>query len=152
MTYVEVLRLAVPAGVALLLAVLGYWRAQIVARNARRDQYVVETLVDAYLAIERANSRQYDENSAYREREDEWSFDLEEAVATVQLLAPTEIANAVANEIAKAMRDNRSPEIDGNLLKQIRDELRRVLKMDKIKSEPMSLRFLKKSETKDADS
>ena len=143
----DAMKIAVPAGISLLLAALAFWRAQVTARKARRDQYVAETLVDAYLAFERSGNREYDKNPAYRAKEDEWSFELEDAVAKLQLLAPPKIAESLAASISPGQGFKVSPDF----LTDIRAELRKQLGLKEVSAPPMSVRFRKNNESGNAD-
>jgi len=127
----DALKLIIPAGVPLVIAAFGYWRAVVLARKSRRDQFVAETLVAAYLAIERYDVGVSEDNKK-----------IEIAIAELQLLAPKEIAESVARSIRPNEKFQPTPE----LLQLIRTQLRRDLGLDSVKSLPMSLRFPRKNE------
>lgn len=144
MTWLDGVKLALPVILPVILAFLGFWFAIKQEASARRDQFVTETLVDAYMALERFLNRQYDKNAFYKEHEDIWCLELEDALASLQLLAPKDVAEKVAESIREGQF-----EPDPNLLVLFRSKLRDELGLKPVSIDPRSLRFVKK--TKKAD-
>ena len=127
---------------ALVVTLLSVYFNFYQLRKSRRDQFINEMLVSSYLRIERAFARNYDSNPTYREMENEWNLDLENALAELQLLGPRDIAELVTNYI-KSLKDNPNPqEMRSQMIKDIRNHLRKELGLQPIDTHPQSLRYV----------
>ena len=111
-------------------------------RKKRRNQYVAETLISAYVAFENFGGRNWDGYHNKLVLRDELSRDFEKSIATIQLLGPAKLANLVSELVPS---DGKETQIGGpaweNLLTDVRNELRRNLGLDSVDSNPKSLRI-----------
>lgn len=102
----------------------------------RRSEYVTQTLVEAYLAIEKAYGRDTTNNKVYKNKHPEWQLGLEDAIAKIQLLGPSELAEKVARNIAVGKPFS----LDEDFMTVVRSNVRTELGLNEVKEKVKSIR------------
>jgi len=126
--------LLIPALITTLVAIIGWYIVHYLNvrrdRNNKRRELIIQYLIEAYRRIERASNRpkEFDNN-----------LDLESAIADIQLLGSQDqvvLAGKFAYDI-----DESSHASTDELLYDLRESLRRELKLEEVKTKITYLRL-----------
>lgn len=130
--HVTLLALLVPTLTAIAGWLIGHWLNARRNQANRRSNIRVRFLLEAYRKLERSSNRA--SNSEFQ------VHDIESAIADIQLLGNQHQAEMAA-DFALRLAEEREASLD-DLIRDLRDDLRRELSLKSLSGRPVHLRML----------